>query len=163
MRIRIIYNDITYFKRHLTRALMGKTGQYADIRLKVLLYIKMNDLCFHSASRHPRKIFWFKENHGSGGQSTRKQVELKREYNDQRASTSKVLNGAQWYEIQAFRALNQALGRCIRHRHDWGAILLVDDRFAKIQRYVDGLSKVSIIDSLSRPFFLLGFKINSMI
>jgi len=26
------------------------------------------------------------------------------------------MGGRQWYEIQAFRALNQALGRCIRHR-----------------------------------------------
>jgi hypothetical protein len=32
------------------------------------------------------------------------------------------------YTSQAFRALNQALGRCIRHRNDWGAILMVDDR-----------------------------------
>lgn len=34
------------------------------------------------------------------------------------------------YEIQAFRALNQALGRCIRHRNDWGAIILLDSRFS---------------------------------
>ena len=27
------------------------------------------------------------------------------------------------------RALNQAIGRCLRHRHDYGAILLVDERF----------------------------------
>jgi Fanconi anemia group J protein len=40
-----------------------------------------------------------------------------------------------------FRALNQALGRCIRHKGDWGAILLVDDRFAKTPRYVNQLSK----------------------
>jgi Fanconi anemia group J protein len=39
------------------------------------------------------------------------------------------------------RALNQALGRCIRHKGDWGAILLVDDRFAKTPRYVNQLSK----------------------
>ena len=69
------------------------------------------------------------------------QVELKREYNDKRAASSRILNGSEWYEIQAFRALNQALGRCIRHKADWGAILLVDDRFAKIPRYVNGLSK----------------------
>jgi len=69
------------------------------------------------------------------------QVELKREYNDKKSSTTRVLNGSEWYEIQAFRALNQALGRCIRHKADWGAILLVDDRFSKIPRYVNGLSK----------------------
>ena len=35
------------------------------------------------------------------------QVELKREYNDKKSQTSQLLNGSQWYEIQAFRALNQ--------------------------------------------------------
>lgn len=90
------------------------------------------------------------------------QVQLKREYNDKKSSTTSVLNGSEWYEIQAFRsvgahvifidmfvssfiflsrALNQALGRCIRHKADWGAILLVDDRFAKMPRYVNQLSK----------------------
>lgn len=28
----------------------------------------------------------------------------------------KLLKGDEWYEIQAYRAVNQALGRCIRHR-----------------------------------------------
>ena len=44
-------------------------------------------------------------------------VELKMKYNDKRRDKDKnILQGRQWYEIQAFRALNQALGRCIRHR-----------------------------------------------
>ena len=44
-------------------------------------------------------------------------VELKIKYNDKkRAQDKNILQGHQWYEIQAFRALNQALGRCIRHR-----------------------------------------------
>ena len=44
-------------------------------------------------------------------------VELKMKYNDKkRVKDSNILQGRQWYEIQAFRALNQALGRCIRHR-----------------------------------------------
>jgi Fanconi anemia group J protein len=55
----------------------------------------------------------------------------KREFNDMRNSATRgmVLNGMQWYETQAFRALNQALGRCIRHRLDWGAIILLEQRF----------------------------------
>ncbi|XP_046462198.1 Fanconi anemia group J protein homolog [Daphnia pulex] len=69
------------------------------------------------------------------------QVELKRQYNDKLSASTPLLNGSEWYEIQAFRALNQALGRCIRHKADWGAILLVDDRFAKTPRYVNQLSK----------------------
>ena len=52
-------------------------------------------------------------------------MSLKRSYNDAHAGRRRVLNGNQWYEMQAFRALNQALGRCIRHIRDWGAILIV--------------------------------------
>ncbi|CAF91262.1 unnamed protein product, partial [Tetraodon nigroviridis] len=39
------------------------------------------------------------------------------------------LSGQQWYRQQAFRAVNQAVGRVIRHRHDFGAIFLCDHRF----------------------------------
>ncbi|XP_058020095.1 Fanconi anemia group J protein isoform X3 [Ahaetulla prasina] len=70
------------------------------------------------------------------------QVELKRKYNDQHSKARGLLTGSQWYEIQAYRALNQALGRCIRHRSDWGALILVDDRFGKSpNKYTAGLSK----------------------
>ncbi|XP_037665542.1 LOW QUALITY PROTEIN: Fanconi anemia group J protein [Choloepus didactylus] len=70
------------------------------------------------------------------------QVELKRNYNDQHSKLRGLLPGRQWYEIQAYRALNQALGRCIRHKNDWGALILVDDRFrSNPSRYISGLSK----------------------
>lgn len=70
------------------------------------------------------------------------QVELKRKYNDQYQASRRLLSGHLWYEIQAFRALNQALGRCIRHRRDWGALIIVDDRFVKnTNKYANGLSK----------------------
>ncbi|XP_045442357.1 Fanconi anemia group J protein isoform X4 [Pipistrellus kuhlii] len=70
------------------------------------------------------------------------QVELKRQYNDQHSKLRGLLPGRQWYEIQAYRALNQALGRCIRHKNDWGALILVDDRFrSNPNRYISGLSK----------------------
>lgn len=36
--------------------------------------------------------------------------------------------GDDWYTLQAFRAVNQAVGRCIRHIRDHGAIVLIDDR-----------------------------------
>ena len=39
---------------------------------------------------------------------------------------------------QAFRALNQALGRCIRHKRDYGAIVLLDERFGDTYRMRDG-------------------------
>ncbi|XP_005986876.1 Fanconi anemia group J protein isoform X2 [Latimeria chalumnae] len=70
------------------------------------------------------------------------QVDLKRKYNDQHSKTRGLLPGNQWYEIQAFRALNQALGRCIRHKNDWGALILVDDRFrSNPNKYITRLSK----------------------
>lgn len=56
-------------------------------------------------------------------------VRLKKEYNDTNRNRG-LLSGSEWYSIQAYRALNQALGRCIRHRYDWGAVLLVDERWA---------------------------------
>ncbi|PIK44583.1 putative Fanconi anemia group J protein-like [Apostichopus japonicus] len=69
------------------------------------------------------------------------QVELKRAYNDQNRDRG-LLSGSEWYEIQAYRALNQALGRCLRHRNDWGALILVDERFRRNpQKYISGLSK----------------------
>nr|XP_039271990.1 Fanconi anemia group J protein homolog [Styela clava] len=71
-----------------------------------------------------------------------KQVELKRKYNDMHKNHRGLLAGSQWYEIQAFRAMNQALGRCIRHKTDWGALIIVDDRFCKNpKKYSKGLSK----------------------
>ncbi|KAF9565157.1 Fanconi anemia group J protein [Mortierella alpina] len=49
--------------------------------------------------------------------------------NQQLQLTRTLLSGNRWYEIQAFRAYNQAIGRCIRHRKDWGAMVLLDARF----------------------------------
>ncbi|XP_069578846.1 Fanconi anemia group J protein isoform X1 [Brachyistius frenatus] len=70
------------------------------------------------------------------------QVELKMKYNDQHCKSRGLLPGNRWYEIQAYRALNQALGRCIRHKNDWGALILVDDRYRKNpNKYITGLSK----------------------
>ena len=39
------------------------------------------------------------------------------------------LSGQDWYAQQATRAVNQAMGRVIRHRLDYGAIILADERF----------------------------------
>jgi len=42
---------------------------------------------------------------------------LKKQYNDSHCGTKGLLCGRDWYEIQAYRAMNQALGRCIRHKY----------------------------------------------
>ncbi|KAM4130138.1 hypothetical protein ACJW30_01G078200 [Castanea mollissima] len=57
------------------------------------------------------------------------QVSLKKKYNDTHKSSKGLLSGNEWYCNQAFRALNQAAGRCIRHRFDYGAIILLDERY----------------------------------
>jgi Fanconi anemia group J protein len=38
-------------------------------------------------------------------------VKSKRDYNNRYSAEKGLLNGNEWYEIQAFRALNQAIGR----------------------------------------------------
>ncbi|NWR64713.1 RTEL1 helicase, partial [Bucorvus abyssinicus] len=42
---------------------------------------------------------------------------------------TQYLSGREWYSQQASRTVNQAIGRVIRHRQDYGAIFLCDHRF----------------------------------
>uniref|UniRef100_A0A914YB93 DNA helicase n=1 Tax=Panagrolaimus superbus TaxID=310955 RepID=A0A914YB93_9BILA len=57
------------------------------------------------------------------------EVKQKRAFNSLHSSSMKISCGKKWYSIQAYRAVNQALGRGLRHQNDWGAILLFDERF----------------------------------
>ncbi|KAK1130537.1 hypothetical protein K0M31_018663 [Melipona bicolor] len=66
-------------------------------------------------------------------------IRLKMAYNDKNIKNG-FLKGSDWFSIQAFRALNQALERCLRHVHDWGALLLIDDRFLQ-DEYKQNLSE----------------------
>ena len=58
----------------------------------------------------------------------------------QSLSSPATLSGADWYSQQAHRAVNQAVGRVIRHRSDYGSILLLDSRFEEARNQI-GLSK----------------------
>ena len=66
------------------------------------------------------------------------QLKLRREDHEVKSRTSDVISGSAWYSLQAFRALNQAIGRSIRHQNDFGAIILLDERYAdpKMQQSV---------------------------
>lgn len=63
-------------------------------------------------------------------------VILKKNYLDSRSVMPgapqhvKNFNGKLWYNQQATRAVNQAIGRVIRHVQDYGAIVLADERYS---------------------------------
>ncbi|CAB3245674.1 unnamed protein product [Arctia plantaginis] len=52
-------------------------------------------------------------------------VQEKMDFNNRNISKG-LLDKENWLQAQIFRALNQAAGRCIRHKDDWGAVLLVN-------------------------------------
>lgn len=70
-------------------------------------------------------------------------VKAKRDYNDAPWCKSRgMLSGGSWYRAQAYRAYNQALGRCIRHPKDYAALFLVDARFREGGSYMtENISK----------------------
>ena len=64
-------------------------------------------------------------------------VVLKKEYlnemmNMKTISNVKKLNSSDWYTQCATRAVNQAIGRVIRHRTDYGSMVLIDSRYREL-------------------------------
>lgn len=58
------------------------------------------------------------------------------------------LDGQKWYEIQAYRAINQACGRGIRHANDYCQIVLLDQRLWNnrhmLSKWVQNGQKISV-------------------
>ena len=68
------------------------------------------------------------------------EVSHKMKYNDEKwvmynnpftrvPNSLRPLPGREWYDAQGCRALNQGLGRAIRHINDWGPIFIIEERF----------------------------------
>lgn len=66
------------------------------------------------------------------------EVVLKKQFLDSQRNSH--FTGDQWYEQQAPRAVNQAVGRVIRHRYDYGAIVLMDHRYLVQPKTTSNLS-----------------------
>ena len=63
-------------------------------------------------------------------------VKLKIEFlNNNQKGNSNYINGNEWYEADAMTAVNQSLGRVIRHKNDFGTLLCVDERFKRYEKY----------------------------
>ena len=60
-------------------------------------------------------------------------------------AASRGLSGDQWYVQQAMRAVNQAMGRVIRHRRDYGAVILCDDRFLALVGGKEGTGRLHVV------------------
>lgn len=64
-------------------------------------------------------------------------IRLKREYlEENRTPKNRMLSSWEWYSLDAVRAVNQAIGRVIRHKNDYGAIFLCDARFMGNQKNI---------------------------
>uniref|UniRef100_A0A8R1I0U9 HELICc2 domain-containing protein n=1 Tax=Caenorhabditis japonica TaxID=281687 RepID=A0A8R1I0U9_CAEJA len=44
------------------------------------------------------------------------------------------LSSQDWYQMEAFRAVNQAIGRVLRHKDDFGTVVLLDSRYASAKQ-----------------------------
>ena len=63
-------------------------------------------------------------------------VKLKIEYlNKLRHEDENLISGHEWYEADAMTAVNQSLGRVIRHINDFGTMLCIDERYYQYEKY----------------------------
>ncbi|KAK6760178.1 hypothetical protein RB195_021609 [Necator americanus] len=60
---------------------------------------------------------------------------LKRLYINELAAMDKSAQSSdEWYVTEGYRAVNQAIGRVLRHVNDFGVVALLDERFATVRR-----------------------------
>ncbi|XP_011338584.1 regulator of telomere elongation helicase 1 homolog isoform X2 [Ooceraea biroi] len=91
-------------------------------------------------------------------------VVLKQRYLEEiRTAEKEGLTGQEWYQLEASRAVNQAIGRIIRHKNDYGAVILCDCRFenpnfkkqlsAWLRPYIKKFTNFGMITKELREFF----------
>ncbi|KAG5343499.1 RTEL1 helicase, partial [Acromyrmex charruanus] len=91
-------------------------------------------------------------------------IMLKQRYLEEIRTTKKEgLTGQEWYQLEASRAVNQAIGRIIRHKSDYGAVILCDCRFenpnfkkqlsAWLRPYIKKFTNFGMITKELREFF----------
>lgn len=78
-------------------------------------------------------------------------IRLKRQYLSLTAPRrpkvrGKLFTGDDWYRQEALRSVNQAIGRVIRHKDDYGCVVLADPRYAQLTDALPGW----IVTSLHR-------------
>ena len=68
--------------------------------------------------------------------TTEKRVKLKIEYlNNINKKKKKIIEGSEWYLVDAMTAVNQSLGRVIRHSNDYGVMICIDERYNNFEKY----------------------------
>ncbi|XP_067211494.1 regulator of telomere elongation helicase 1 homolog [Linepithema humile] len=91
-------------------------------------------------------------------------VMLKQRYLEEiRTAEKEGLTGQEWYQLEASRTVNQAIGRIIRHKSDYGAVILCDCRFenpnfkkqlsAWLKPYIKKFTNFGMITKELRDFF----------
>lgn len=75
-------------------------------------------------------------------------------------NNSKTLTGSEWYDLNTMRAVNQGIGRVIRHIKDYGMIFLLDSRYEykSLRDLLPGWSKNST--TVYKDFDLVQEKVN---